>query len=72
MALMKSHRRCKLVLGKEVLSAIEQLDLRPQEHFEASKLMDTSLYVCFVDYERAFDSVYRETLWMMLGSWRLH
>lgn len=30
---------------------------------------DSSLYVCFVDYERAFDSVQRETLWMIVKSY---
>ena len=27
------------------------------------------LYVCFVDYEKAFDSVHRETLWKIMESY---
>jgi len=27
---------------------------------------NSSLYVCFVDYEKAFDSVHRKTLWKIM------
>ena len=28
---------------------------------------NASLYICFIDYEKAFDSVHRETLWRIMG-----
>ena len=31
--------------------------------------MDSSLYICFVDFEKAFDSVHIETLWKLLKSY---
>ena len=27
---------------------------------------NSNLYICFVDFEKAFDSVHRETLWKLL------
>jgi hypothetical protein len=30
---------------------------------------NSCLYVCFVDFEKAFDSVHRETLWRLLELW---
>ena len=30
---------------------------------------NSSLYVCFVDYEKAFDSVHRKTLWKIMESY---
>ena len=29
------------------------------------------LYICFIDYEKAFDSVHRETLWRIMGSYSI-
>ena len=29
---------------------------------------NSSLYICFVDYEKVFDSVHRETLWKTMQS----
>ena len=28
-----------------------------------------SVYICFIDYQKAFDSIYRETLWRIMGSY---
>ena len=30
---------------------------------------NASLYICFIDYEKAFDSVHRETLWRIMSSY---
>ena len=30
---------------------------------------NTSLHVCFIDFEKAFDSVHRETLWKIMSSY---
>lgn len=30
---------------------------------------NSNLYLCFVDFEKAFDSVHRETLWKIMGSY---
>lgn len=30
---------------------------------------NASVYICFIDYQKAFDSVYRETLWRITGSY---
>lgn len=34
---------------------------------EKSREQDRQLYLCFVDLEKAFDSVHREALWVVLG-----
>ncbi|KAL9976159.1 hypothetical protein ACROYT_G013418 [Oculina patagonica] len=36
---------------------------------EQSLEWNASLYTCFVDYEKAFDSVHRETLWRIMQSY---
>ena len=36
---------------------------------EQSLEWNASLYTCFVDYEKAFDSVHRETLWRIMHSY---
>ena len=36
---------------------------------EQSVEWNASLYICFIDYEKAFDSVHRETLWRIMGSY---
>ena len=36
---------------------------------EQSVEWNASLYICFIDYEEAFDSVYRETPWRIMGSY---
>ena len=38
---------------------------------EQSLEWNASLYTCFVDYEKAFDSVHRETLWRIMQSYRI-
>ena len=40
-----------------------------QNVIEQSLEWNASLYTCFVDYEKAFDSVHRETLWRMMQSY---
>ena len=30
---------------------------------------NSNLYICFVDFEKPFDSVHRETLWKLLKSY---
>ena len=35
---------------------------------EQSVEWNASLYICFIDYEKASDSVHRETLWRIMGS----
>ena len=36
---------------------------------EQSVEWNTILYICFIDYEKAFDSVHRETLWRIMSSY---
>ena len=36
---------------------------------EQSVEWNASLYICFIDYEKVFDSVRRETLWRIMGSY---
>ena len=36
---------------------------------EQSVEWNASLYICFIDYEKAFDSVHRETLWRIMSSY---
>ena len=35
---------------------------------EQSVVWNASLYICFIDYGKAFDSVHRETLWRIMSS----
>ena len=43
------------------------VDLRVENIIEQSFEWSASLYICFTDYEKAFDSVHRETLWRIYG-----
>ena len=36
---------------------------------EHSVEWNASLYICFIDYEKAFDSAHRETLWRIMRSY---
>ena len=36
---------------------------------EQSVEWNASLYICFFDYEKPFDSIHRETLWRIMGSY---
>ena len=49
-------------------SAIEQIFVL-RNIVEQATECNSSLYVCFVDYEKAFDSVRRETLWNIMESY---
>ena len=43
----------------------------PRYVIEQSLEWNASLYTCFVDYEKAFDSVHRETLWRIMQSCKI-
>ena len=49
-------------------STIEQIFVL-RNIIEQSVKWNASLYICFIDYEKAFDSVHRETLWMIMSSY---
>ena len=49
-------------------STIEQIFVL-RNIIEQSVEWNASLYICFVDYEKAFDSVHRETLLRIMGSY---
>lgn len=49
-------------------STIEQIFML-RNIIEQSVEWNASLYFCFIDYEKAFDSVPRETLWTGGGLW---
>ena len=36
---------------------------------EQSVKWNASLYICFIDYEKASNTVHRETLWRIMGSY---
>ena len=51
-------------------STIEQIFvLRNIIDHEQTVERNASVYTCFIDYPKAFDSVYRETLWRIMGSY---
>ena len=47
-------------------SAIEQIFVL-RNIIEQSVELNASVYICFNDYENAFDSVHREALWRIVG-----
>ena len=49
-------------------STIEQIFVL-RNIIEQSVEWNASLYICFIDYEKAFDSVHRETLWRIMSSY---
>ena len=49
-------------------SKIEQIFML-RNIIEQSVEWNASLYICFIDYEKAFDSVSRETLWRIMSSY---
>ena len=49
-------------------SKIEQIFML-RNIIEQSVEWNASLYICFIDYEKAFDSVHRETLWRIMSSY---
>ena len=51
-------------------STIEQIFVL-QNIIEQSVEWNASLYFCFIDYEKAFDSVHRETLWRIMSTYRI-
>ena len=49
-------------------SSIEQIFVL-RNIIEQSVEWNASLYICFIDCEKAFNSVHRETLWRIMGSY---
>ena len=49
-------------------STIEQIFVL-QNIIEQSVAWNASLYICFFDYEKPSDSIHRETLWRIMGSY---
>lgn len=49
-------------------STIEQISVL-RNIVELAVEWKSSLYVCFADYEKAFDSVHRKTLWKVMESY---
>ena len=49
-------------------STIEQIFVL-RNIIEQSDEWNASLYICFINYEKAFDNVHRETLWRIMGSY---